>query len=101
MDLPRGAMSIRCGTWCASTSSTSWAGGRSATSRSGAIDYLMAEVYDFFARELFEAEVLTAQMPAETVSTLDDHLDFERSNLNQPENDGLRAGVHRGHVRPA
>lgn len=60
----------------------------------GAIDYLMSEVYDFFATELAKAEKLEQSMSAETISHLDDHLVFERSDLNQLENTEWRPGFH-------
>lgn len=47
----------------------------------GPIDYLMAEVYDLFARELFKADWIYQELSQETYTTLDQHLDFERSNL--------------------
>ena len=58
----------------------------------GHIDYLMSEVYDFFAGELLKAEVLGSEMSEETVFYLDDHFEFERSNLNQLETDDYRTG---------
>lgn len=62
----------------------------------GAIDYLMAEVYDLFAAHLFDTETLHEQMTAQTITTLDDHLDFEPSVLHMPGSGEYRAGPDEG-----
>jgi len=51
----------------------------------GAIDYLMAEVYDYFALRLFEADVLAERMSEETYVRLEDYVEFERSTLLDPD----------------
>ena len=47
----------------------------------GSIDYLMAEVYDYVATCLVQAEGLAVEMSQTTYTRLDDHVQFERSTL--------------------
>lgn len=62
----------------------------------GAIDYLMAEVYDLFAAELFDLENVHAAMTVETITTLHEYLDFEPSVLHQPGSGEYFAGPDEG-----
>lgn len=51
----------------------------------GAIDYLMCEVYDFLARQLVEVEIVAEAITADSFSTLDEHIEFERSSLHDDD----------------
>lgn len=51
----------------------------------GAIDYLMAELYDYFALRLVETEVLAERMSEQTYVRLEDYVEFERSTLLDPD----------------
>jgi Phage terminase large subunit (GpA) len=51
----------------------------------GPIDYLMAEVYDYFALCLVDAEGLYKEMSQETYVPVEDYLEFERSTLLDPD----------------
>jgi hypothetical protein len=49
----------------------------------GADDYAHAEVYDLVASELFWMRQSIDELERESLSTLDDHMDFERSVLHE------------------
>jgi hypothetical protein len=51
----------------------------------GSDDYFMAELYDLVATELFCYRVYVELASFEEITTLDDHLDFERSRLLDPD----------------
>jgi hypothetical protein len=51
----------------------------------GPIDYLMAEVYDYLALRLVEAEGLYKEMSQEEYVYLEDYVEFERSTLLDPD----------------
>lgn len=53
----------------------------------GADDYAQAEVYDLLAASLWTHQQMVQQANRETYSTLDDHLDFQRSNLADYDHD--------------
>ncbi len=51
----------------------------------GPNDYLMAELYDYFALQLAQVEVLAHEMARPTYVRLEDHVEFERSSLLDPD----------------
>jgi ribosomal protein S27AE len=53
----------------------------------GPDDFAQAEVYDVVATDLWRYQQLVADYTRETFTTLDEHLDFERSNLSSYDDD--------------
>jgi hypothetical protein len=58
----------------------------------GPDDYLLAEVYDLMATELWWGLEAKQAMRQTELSALDEHLEFERSTVNDPEQGGYAAG---------